>query len=67
MRPHGCIYLGAVEGMAALLDTDYLAGPVAVAVSHGALERSVILRTRGGRARAIECGQLHIDVVRQVL
>ena len=49
-------------GVVTALDTDYLSGPVAVAVSHGALVQPVILRTHGGRARAIECGQLHIDV-----
>jgi citrate lyase subunit alpha/citrate CoA-transferase len=50
------------SGVVAALDTNYLSGPVARAVSQGALERPVILRTHGGRARAIECGQLPIDV-----
>jgi citrate lyase subunit alpha / citrate CoA-transferase len=44
------------------LDTNYMAGPVAQAVSAGLFDRPVILRTHGGRARAIECGQLPIDV-----
>ncbi len=51
-----------VSGVVSALDTTYLTGPVAVAVSHGALARPVIMRTHGGRARAIICGQLHIDV-----
>ena len=44
------------------LDTDYMSGPVAAAISSGLLGQPVIFRTHGGRARAIECGQLHIDV-----
>jgi citrate lyase subunit alpha/citrate CoA-transferase len=50
------------SGVVAALDTDYLSGPVATAVSHGLLDQPVILRTHGGRARAIEGGQLHVDV-----
>ncbi len=49
-------------GVVAALDTNYLSGPVADAVSSGLFERPVILRTHGGRARAVECGQLKIDV-----
>lgn len=44
------------------LDTDYMSGPVAAAVSQGLLANPVMFRTHGGRARAIECGDLHIDV-----
>lgn len=50
------------SGVVTALDTDYLSGPVAEAVSGGALVRPIVLRTHGGRARAIECGQLKIDV-----
>jgi citrate lyase subunit alpha / citrate CoA-transferase len=50
------------SGVVTALDTDYLSGPVAEAVSGGALARPIVLRTHGGRARAIECGQLKIDV-----
>ncbi len=49
-------------GVVTALDTNYMSGPVAEAVSRGALAKPVILRTHGGRARAIECGQLKIDV-----
>ena len=52
------IKAGVVSG----LDTNYMSGPVAQAVSAGLCGRPVILRTHGGRARAIECGQLKIDV-----
>lgn len=49
------------SGVVTGLDTDYLSGPVAEAVSQGVLARPVVLRTHGGRARAIECGQLKVD------
>ena len=49
-------------GVVADLDTNYISGPVAQAVSHGLFPRPVVLRTHGGRARAIECGGLPIDV-----
>ncbi|WP_018702561.1 MULTISPECIES: citrate lyase subunit alpha [Sporomusaceae] len=50
------------NGVVAGLDANYMSGPVAEAVSKGLLDKPVILRTHGGRARAIECGQLKIDV-----
>jgi citrate lyase subunit alpha / citrate CoA-transferase len=50
------------SGVVTGLDTNYISGPVARAVSAGICGRPVILRTHGGRARAIECGQLRIDV-----
>jgi citrate lyase subunit alpha/citrate CoA-transferase len=50
------------QGTVRALDTDYISGPVADAVSHGLLAQPVIMRTHGGRARAIESGQRPIDV-----
>ncbi len=50
------------SGTVTTLDTDYASGPVAEAISRGALARPVVLRTHGGRARAIEYGRLKIDV-----
>jgi citrate lyase subunit alpha/citrate CoA-transferase len=49
-------------GVVSALDTNYMSGPVARAVSAGICARPVVLRTHGGRARTIECGQLKIDV-----
>jgi citrate lyase subunit alpha/citrate CoA-transferase len=49
-------------GVVRALDTNYMAGPVADIVSKGLAGQPVIFRTHGGRARAIECGQLKIDV-----
>ncbi len=42
--------------------TNYMNGPVADAISHGYLEKMVIMDTHGGRPRAIESGELKIDV-----
>lgn len=50
------------SGLVTHLDTNYLSGPVAKAISEGILTEPIVLRTHGGRARAIECGQLVIDV-----
>ncbi|RQS42918.1 citrate lyase subunit alpha [Burkholderia sp. Bp8986] len=40
----------------------YVAGPVAQAISAGMLKNPAVLQTHGGRARAIESGELTIDV-----
>lgn len=37
-------------------------GPVAKAISQGKLRKPAILRSHGGRPRAIESGEMHIDV-----
>ncbi len=50
------------SGTVTHLDTNYMSGPVARAISDGVLANPAVLRTHGGRARAIECGQLKIDV-----
>lgn len=50
------------NGVVTELDTNYISGPVAEAVSQGILAKPIKMRTHGGRARAIECGQLKIDV-----
>lgn len=42
--------------------TSYINGAVADAVLKGKLANPMIMQTHGGRARAIECGELHIDV-----
>ena len=36
-------------------------GPVAQAISAGKMQKPAILRTHGGRARAVESGELHVD------
>ncbi|UQR61821.1 citrate lyase subunit alpha [Bradyrhizobium sp. C-145] len=52
------IHRGVVTRLAA--STIY--GPLADAVSRGALAKPVLMFTHGGRARCIESGELHIDV-----
>jgi citrate lyase subunit alpha/citrate CoA-transferase len=49
---------GVVSG----IYTAYVAGPVAEAISAGLLRNVAVLQTHGGRARAIESGELSIDV-----
>src|SRR6478672_10428740 len=49
---------GVVTGLV----TSYMFGPVAAAVARGLLATPAILQTHGGRARAIEAGEVHIDV-----
>jgi citrate lyase subunit alpha/citrate CoA-transferase len=48
-------------GVVNRLCTAYVAGPVAEALSRGVLATPVVMQTHGGRARAIESGELHID------
>lgn len=50
------------EGVVSSLDTNYMSGPVAEAVSEGILDEPVIFRSHGGRPRAIISGDLPIDV-----
>lgn len=49
---------GTVTGIVA----SYAAGPVAKAISAGMLKKPAVMQTHGGRGRAIESGDLHIDV-----
>jgi len=54
----GHIESGVVTGLV----SNYISGPVAEAISKGKLKNPAIMQTHGGRARAIESGDLHIDV-----
>jgi citrate lyase subunit alpha/citrate CoA-transferase len=49
---------GVVTGIV----TAYMVGPVAEAVAKGWLATPAVMQTHGGRARAIESGDVHIDV-----
>jgi citrate lyase subunit alpha/citrate CoA-transferase len=49
-------------GVVRTIHTGYVSGPVADAITHGLLAGPAILQTHGGRARAIEVGELPIDV-----
>ncbi len=50
------------SGVVGRIFTAYMSGPVADAVSRGVLPVPVVMQTHGGRARAIESGELPIDV-----
>jgi len=50
------------EGVITGFEVNYMSGPVAQAVSNGFLEKPVVFRSHGGRPRAIEDGDLSIDV-----
>jgi citrate lyase subunit alpha/citrate CoA-transferase len=50
------------SGVVGRIWTAYMSGPVADAVSRGVLQAPVVMQTHGGRARAIESGELKIDV-----
>jgi len=50
------------DGTLTGVETNYVTGPVADAISRGHLRTPAIFRTHGGRARAIESGELHIDI-----
>lgn len=50
------------NGVVTSIETNYMSGTVAKAISKGILAKPVILRSHGGRPRAIECGELQIDV-----
>ncbi len=52
------IKTGVITG----LDTDYMSGPLAKAVTGGILPTPVIFRSHGGRPRAIGEGSLKIDI-----
>ena len=49
-------------GTVAALDTNYMSGPVAAAVSRGLLDKPVMFRSHGGRPRAVGEGSLNIDI-----
>jgi citrate lyase subunit alpha/citrate CoA-transferase len=49
-------------GVVTQIVSNYISGPVAQAISTGSLEKPAIMHTHGGRARAIESGELAIDI-----
>ena len=49
-------------GLIKRIETSGLRGRLAEAVSQGIMEEPVVFRSHGGRAYAIESGELHIDV-----
>ena len=58
---HAPLVEHAKGGVVGRIVTAYMAGPVADAVSRGVLPVPAVMQTHGGRARAIESGELTID------
>ncbi|BDR65477.1 citrate lyase subunit alpha [Clostridium tetani] len=50
------------QGIVTGIYANYMSGPVAEAISKGYLKNPAVMMTHGGRPRAIESGDLHIDV-----
>jgi citrate lyase subunit alpha/citrate CoA-transferase len=50
------------NGVITRIETSGLRDPLGTAISQGILPRPVVIRSHGGRARAIESGELKIDV-----
>lgn len=50
------------SGVVTAIETDYMSGSVARAVSEGVLKKPVRFRSHGGRPEAIASGRVHIDV-----
>lgn len=59
---HGEIINHITSGVITGIQTSGLRDLLGTAVSEGLLKKPVIIRSHGGRARAIEDGELHIDV-----
>jgi citrate lyase subunit alpha/citrate CoA-transferase len=59
---HDCVADAIRRGVVTRLNTSGVRGEVGRAISAGETEYPVIIRSHGGRARAIEEGSLHIDV-----
>ena len=50
------------NGVITEITSSGLRDKVGSAISHGLMEKPVVIRSHGGRARAIESGEIHIDV-----
>ncbi len=50
------------KGIVTGIYANYISGPVAEAISRGQLKNPAIMHTHGGRARAIEAGDITIDI-----
>jgi citrate lyase subunit alpha/citrate CoA-transferase len=57
-----CIIPFIEQGVITVLETSGIREKLGEMVSAGKISKPVIIRTHGGRARAIESGELHIDV-----
>jgi len=59
---HDCVADAIRKGVVTRLNTSGVRGEVGKAITNGLLDTPAVIRSHGGRARAIEEGSLHIDV-----
>lgn len=59
---HAPIIEHVKNGVITNITSSGLRDKVGAAISHGLMENPVVIRSHGGRARAIEKGEIHIDV-----
>lgn len=59
---HHCLIEYIQAGVIKKIHTSGLRGELAREISKGLLDEPVVIRSHGGRARAIECGDISIDV-----
>jgi len=59
---HDCVADSIRKGLVTRLNTSGVRGEVGKAITNGLLAAPAVIRSHGGRARAIEEGSLHIDV-----
>ncbi|MEE8842102.1 MAG: citrate lyase subunit alpha [Eubacteriales bacterium] len=50
------------DGTVTSIESSGVRGPIGEAISHGKLKGLAIMRSHGGRVRAIESGETHIDI-----
>lgn len=62
LEAHECVVEYVRKGVVSRIFTSGMRDEVGKAVSRGELEIPVVIRSHGGRARAIEEGSIHIDV-----
>ncbi|HEY4544102.1 MAG TPA: citrate lyase subunit alpha [Tissierellaceae bacterium] len=59
---HGPLIDHIKNGVITSIESSGLRAPLGTAISEGIMEKPIIIRSHGGRARAIEAGELKIDV-----
>lgn len=59
---HGPLIQHIKNGVITGIESSGIRNPLGAAISEGIMEKPVIIRSHGGRARAIESGELKIDV-----
>lgn len=50
------------KGVVTSIDTNYMSGPVAEFISYGGMDQPVKFRSHGGRPKAMEDGEINVDI-----